>query len=243
MRVLLVDDDRRMVEVLTEAFASAPIELIHVQSREAAVAAIEPGESFDLVICDLKIPPTDTARDTDLAHGLAVCDHIRDMAPGTPIIVLSSFGTLEILGTRLARTPNLDIVGQGEYPMLDHVDKGKLEEFIDQVIALAAAVEGLHRDIEISWGGAPANLTRMEQRTILIYAKRRGGVLVRPVVLAGGRSGARTLRLDVEGSAGQLASRVLVKIDSLAALEGEKKRYERFVAPFLPAGRYASLIE
>ncbi len=215
MRVLLVEDDLLMSEVLAEAFESSPIELFHVQSRDGAIDALGGEGPFDLAICDLRIPPTDAARDADLAHGLAVCDHIRDTAPGTPIIVFSAFGTLEVLGKRLARAPNLDIVGRDEWPLLDHADKDRLDEFTDQVLGLAHEIETLHREIEITWGGAAADLTRLEQRAILIYARRRAGVIVRARVLAGGRSSARTLRLDVEGDAAQLASRVLAKINSL----------------------------
>jgi CheY-like chemotaxis protein/Ser/Thr protein kinase RdoA (MazF antagonist) len=243
MRILLVEDDKGMAELLHEAFAEAPIDICHVESRESALAALESRGPFDLAICDLKLPASDSSRDIDIAHGLAVCDHISDAAPGTPIIVFSSFGSLELLGKRLARTSTRDVTGGEPRPMLDHVDKGLLEQFVDDVIAFACDIEALHAEIEISWGGAAVDLTEFERRVLLIYARRKGGITVRARSFDGGRSSARTLSFEVHGESARLAGRVLGKINSLADFEDERKRYDRYVAPLLPAARYASLVE
>lgn len=243
VKVLLVEDDRLIVEVLSDAFRGGSVALTHVESREAALEALEAGPAFDLVICDLKIPPSDTARDTDLAHGLAVIDHIRDACPGTPVVVFSNFGTLEVLGNRLARAPNEDIVGTDRRPMLEHMGKDKLDEFPESILRLSEEIASLHSDIEISWGGTPPVLSAHERRVLLIAARRHGAILVRSSALPGGRSGALTLRVDFERPTGELAGRLLAKLTAISELDDEKRRYDEFVAPFVPAGRYASLVE
>jgi CheY-like chemotaxis protein len=238
MQVLLIEDDDRIVDVLQHAFQDAPIELTLAQSRDAAFSLIRSG-SFDLAICDLKIPPTDASGAPELEHGLAACDLLVAESPGTPVKVFSAYGTLEILGDRLARAPMRDLLGDEAVPMLEHIDKGRLPEFTKAIIEYATRLEQLHAGVEISWDGEPLELSEIEQRVVRIFARRRNGVLVKLRALKGGFSGARTVRLEVEDEDGQAVATVVGKIDVLTEVEEAKSRYEAHVSGVLLHGAYA----
>lgn len=78
-RVLIVDDDPHIREVLVFAFAKAGIETAHAEDGEAALAAIAQ-DAPDLVVLDINMPRMD---------GLEVCRRLRAQGD-LPILFLSS---------------------------------------------------------------------------------------------------------------------------------------------------------
>src|SRR5947208_11723576 len=114
IRVLFVEDDLEYARGLMEALAAAipALDLRHTRSRAAAFLALEE-QSFDLVICDLRIPTTDGALDEHVDHGLAVYAKINDDARGTPVFILSAFGTIELVREIYQGAPREDVFGTG----------------------------------------------------------------------------------------------------------------------------------
>ncbi len=86
MKVLLIEDEDLSIEstsrVLRLVFEH--LELSIGRSRDEALAWLSDG-SFDLIICDLKIPATALSLNVSEEHGKAVHTAAREIFPGTPI--------------------------------------------------------------------------------------------------------------------------------------------------------------
>ena len=62
-------------------------------------------------------------------------------------------------------------------------------------------------------------------------------------LLNGGRSGALTLKVEVDQPDGSPASRVVAKLNDLDDIEDEERRYETHVSPLLNAATYTNRLE
>ena len=81
VRVLLVDDDRRLFELLTGYLAQNGCEVSHAPNGRAGLEAVD-RELFDVVLLDLMMPGMD---------GLEVCRRIR-LKSNIPLIMLTAKG-------------------------------------------------------------------------------------------------------------------------------------------------------
>lgn len=81
-KVLLVDDDVRLRQMMAEYLERHGIESEGVSTAAAAVRAITRGR-FDLIVLDLMLPDED---------GIALCRRLRTAASPIPIIILSAKG-------------------------------------------------------------------------------------------------------------------------------------------------------
>jgi CheY-like chemotaxis protein len=86
-QVLLVDDDREMLLALTEGLARWA-DSFAVVTAESGAAALEQlrSQEISLVVTDLKMPEMD---------GLELLAAIMQNYPGTPVIMMTAFGTPE----------------------------------------------------------------------------------------------------------------------------------------------------
>lgn len=82
MKILLVEDEDRSARQTSSIIRriSNSCEISVARCRDDAIAEIEQ-RSFDLVICDLRIPPNNESADVDESHGLAVHGRARELAP------------------------------------------------------------------------------------------------------------------------------------------------------------------
>ena len=128
MRVLIVENDERLLTVLRDELSALP-EIMYVciaKGRDEGIAALNE-ECFDLLICDLKIPTTKGELNEDIRHGQAVGAHAGRYASGMPVIILSAFGTKELLSGYLREGRRATLFGtKAEYPMIEHIDKADL---------------------------------------------------------------------------------------------------------------------
>src|SRR5882724_2251970 len=86
-KVLLVDDDLTMVQMVAELLRQEGHEVFPFTNGNAALAALTE-HSPDLVITDLYLDKT-------RAHGLEILQKARSMNPPAVVIVITGFGTIE----------------------------------------------------------------------------------------------------------------------------------------------------
>jgi two-component system response regulator PilR (NtrC family) len=85
VRVLVVDDEQSMRELLTIMLRQAGYDVAAAESGEAAVERLK-GESFDLVVTDLRMRKVD---------GLAVLKAAKEFSPRTVVLVVTAFASTE----------------------------------------------------------------------------------------------------------------------------------------------------
>ena len=84
-RILVVDDETEHADAASEALRRVGYDVDTVYSGEDALAHISE-DSYDLVVTDLKLPD---------ATGIDILKAARSELPGTPVIVLTGYGTVE----------------------------------------------------------------------------------------------------------------------------------------------------
>ena len=244
MRLLLVENDVDMIDELCRALCSAVPELTVcvAASRDAALELIG-GEDFDLVVCDLRIPSQDGALDEDVHHGLAVEQRMRQALPGVPVIILSAYLDVELLRS-MARegTDQADAFGSGPRQMLTFVPKTDLPEFLDEVSSVAEQLRILE-DIEVVSEDVSPALSSYESRVLKIFARRKGGAIVRVSLLGGGLSGSRVLRVLLQDETSDNRALAVAKIADRERVDDERRRFQAHVAPLLPVGSFVPEME
>ncbi|WP_010585874.1 sigma-54-dependent transcriptional regulator [Schlesneria paludicola] len=84
-RVLIVDDDRSMCELIEADLASRGMACQWFTSADEAIRAIHEGQ-FDVILTDLQMPGL---------NGIALCERIVANRPDIPVVVMTAFGSLE----------------------------------------------------------------------------------------------------------------------------------------------------
>ncbi len=84
-RILLVDDEEKIVVLLKAALSHRGHEVTGVTSGEAALAAVS-AEAFDLVLTDLRMEPVD---------GMTVIREVKASSPDTAVVVLTAYGEVK----------------------------------------------------------------------------------------------------------------------------------------------------
>ena len=84
-RILIVDDERSMCELLETDLRLRDFESQWFTSAEEALLALDDG-NFDAILTDLKMPGT---------TGLQLCEKVVANRPDIPVIVMTGFGSLE----------------------------------------------------------------------------------------------------------------------------------------------------
>ena len=84
-RVLIVDDDRAMGEMLADSLQDRGYEGIAVASSADALGELRQ-QPFDALVTDLRMPGED---------GLALITHSRELIPGLPVLVMTAYGAVD----------------------------------------------------------------------------------------------------------------------------------------------------
>jgi DNA-binding NtrC family response regulator len=85
-RLLLVDDDVSLCELLFVRLAQRPIEVVCRSSAEQALEQLK-NEPFDVVVTDVVM---------EGMSGLELCDRIAASKPDLPVVVMTSHGALDV---------------------------------------------------------------------------------------------------------------------------------------------------
>lgn len=116
--VLLVDDDEDLLSTLVVGLKGRGFEVTPTRSPADALAMLTES-SFDAVLCDLTMPQMD---------GIELCRRVVEMQPGTPVIVLTGFGSYDtaVAAIRagaydfLAKPAKLDVLAMALRRSIDH---------------------------------------------------------------------------------------------------------------------------
>lgn len=108
-RVLAVDDDPILLQVLTAFFAQHGIT---AHNGAAAIELINERDDINLIVTDLQMPDTD---------GIEFLEHLKQIACPVPIVVISSAGQTMILSAEaLAKAYQLNFIGALPKPIKFH---------------------------------------------------------------------------------------------------------------------------
>ncbi|MDH3687053.1 MAG: sigma-54 dependent transcriptional regulator [Myxococcales bacterium] len=84
-RLLLVDDDRAMRELLASLFTEEGHVVTEATSAEEAIASLEDDE-FDVVLSDIRMPGR---------SGIEMVADVKRLRPGTPVVLMTAFGSVD----------------------------------------------------------------------------------------------------------------------------------------------------
>ena len=232
-RILLVEDDPTFGPFLASELVQQEreIEVRHVESRDAAFQALA-SEVWDLIICDLKIPAESGGLDAAVDHGLAVVAEAERTSPGTPIIVLSAFHTIEIAQRLADAARQEDIYGSTTLErMMKFFQKSEVDKCLNAAKQHATSLLRLG-EIEVTGVNEPA-----QRRVLRVFAARQKGDRVRATTIGGGLSPANVMKVEVFRGGAQVA-RVLGRVAQKTDADREIAAYDGFIAPMLPNGLF-----
>ena len=92
-RILIVDDERLVRWAVGETLGAQGYEIVEAADAESARRAILSADAPDLVLLDLRLPDCDD---------LGLVFFIRAHVPETPVVLMTAFGTPEILAQAAA---------------------------------------------------------------------------------------------------------------------------------------------
>lgn len=156
MSVLVVEDEKRLRELLVDAIPDMGFAATGARSGEEALACME-AAPHDIVILDLNLPQM---------HGLDVLERIRQRWPLTRAIVMTAFGDL----AAAQRAIHLEVVEFLTKPC----PLGEIERALDHARSdrLARAMSFSSRD---SHAGDGPTLDATERNAIRAALQRSGG--------------------------------------------------------------------
>jgi DNA-binding response OmpR family regulator len=174
-RVLLVDDDTRLHELLATYLAQNGFAVSSAHDGPRALAALDAG-AFDVVLLDVMLPGMD---------GLEVCRRIRAKSR-IPIVMLTAKGdeTDRVVGLELGAD---DYIAKpfGPRELLARL-RAVLRRVSPQVSAERLVVGGIAIDVEarrVETDGVARDLTGIEFDILVALARRAGRVVPRDALL------------------------------------------------------------
>ena len=241
-RALHVEDeiDPRLQFARVLDSLSMPWEAVSAESLESATVALATQE-FDLVVCDILIPPVDGSFARAAEHGFAVYDLVRASHPGTPAIFLTGHASDVDAWRPLENSPTIDLFGLGQDEGLtrliqkDHPEK--LRDYLSRMTAEMAALAKI--DLATPSG---TEILDVDERCLRIIARRRGGARV-DITPSRGLSGASSFLAFAFDKQDRPVIRAFVKTGPLASMEEEEARHHRFVGQLLDSGNYPGIAD
>jgi DNA-binding response OmpR family regulator len=193
-RVLLVDDDARLFELLASYLGQNGVTLVHAPDGPRGLAQLD-ADVFDAVLLDVMMPGMD---------GLEVCRRIRTKS-NVPVIMLTAKGdeTDRVVGLEIGAD---DYIAKpfGPRELLARM-RAVLRRSQPEAVADRLAIGDIAIDVparEVKIGGKAADLTGIEFDILVALARRAGRVVPRDALLSeAGRSdvvvGERTIDVHI----------------------------------------------
>lgn len=175
-RVLLIDDDARLFELLKSYLGQNGVDLAHASDGPRGIASLEQS-SYDAVLLDVMMPGMD---------GLEVCKRIRSRS-GVPILMLTAKGdeTDRVVGLELGAD---DYVPKPFSPRellarLRAVLRRTNPEAVSEKLTVGdIAIDVPSREVRVA--GNPAELTGIEFDILVALVRRAGRVVPRDALMA-----------------------------------------------------------
>ena len=176
MRVLLIDDDARLAELLLGYFDPQGVTLIHASHGQAGLNHLVAG-GFDAILLDVMMPGID---------GLAVLRKIRDAGHRTPVIMLTARGDEadRVVGLELGAD---DYVAKPFSPrellarLRAVVRRADPAAVAEKLTAAGITVDAAAREAWVD--GKPVELTGLEIDLLLALLRRAGRVVPRSALM------------------------------------------------------------
>ena len=176
MRILLIDDDARLAELLEGYFGPQGVALVHVPGGQAGLAQLAAG-GFDAVLLDVMMPGLD---------GLSVLRKVREAGHRVPVIMLTARGDEadRVVGLELGAD---DYVAKPFSPrellarlraVLRRADPAAVAE---KLTASGITVDATGREAWVD--GKPVELTGLEIDLLLVLLRRAGRVVPRSALM------------------------------------------------------------
>ena len=169
MNILLIEDDRKITEALTLAFAAEGYKTI--PCRTCADAYSKAAEQFDLMIIDITLPD---------GNGFELFTELRKYTP-TPAIILT------------AKDDEDSIVRGFQLGGDDYITKPfSTRELMARISRFTRSEDNLFRagNIElnpdthiVTKGGVPIELTALEYKLLLMLMQNKGSIVTRDAIL------------------------------------------------------------
>ena len=176
MRVLLIDDDARLAELLVAYLAPQGVALTHAPGGQAGLAQVAAG-GWDAVLLDVMMPGLD---------GLAVLRQLRAKDARLPVLMLTARGdeSDRVVGLELGAD---DYVAKPFSPreLLARL-RAVVRRATPSAVAARSAAAGVEVDVagRQAWvDGAPLELTALELDLLTVLVQRAGRVVPRAALL------------------------------------------------------------
>jgi two-component system, OmpR family, response regulator len=176
VRILLIDDDARLAELLDGYFKPQGIALVHAGGGQAGLGALQSG-GFDVVLLDVMMPGID---------GLGVLRKLRDAGHRIPVIMLTARGDEadRVVGLELGAD---DYVAKPFSPreLLARL-RAVLRRAQPDTVAEKLSSAGITVDTGAreAWvDGRPIELTGLEIDLLIALLRRAGRVVPRTALL------------------------------------------------------------
>ncbi len=176
MRVLLIDDDARLAELLDGYLTPQGVAMVHAGGGQAGLGALAAG-GFDAVVLDVMMPGMD---------GLAVLRKIRDAGHRIPVLMLTA------RGDEADRVVGLEL-GADDYiakPFSPRELLARLRAVLRRVQPDSVAEKLTSAGITVDTGsreawvdGTPVELTGLEIDLLTALLRRAGRVVPRAALL------------------------------------------------------------
>jgi two-component system response regulator HydG len=189
-RILVVDDEVKLVTLLASALKYRGHEAVGVHDGQAALDRLD-AEPFDVVLTDLRMEPVD---------GMAVISGVKERSPGTAVIVLTAYGEVETAVEALRRGAYHYLTKPVNFDAVAHVVEQSLQavDLARENRALRHTAARQEAGIEIL-GTAPATAALREligkvapsEATVLVRGESGSGkeVVARAIHAASARAG------------------------------------------------------
>ena len=176
MRVLLIDDDARLAQLLADNLGPQGVALVHAGGGQAALGQLA-GGGFDAVLLDVMMPGMD---------GLTVLRTLRDAGHRVPVIMLTARGDEadRVVGLELGAD---DYVAKPFSPrellarLRAVVRRVAPDTMAERLSAAGIAVDVAAREAWVD--GAPVELTGLEIDLLIALLRRAGRVVPRGALL------------------------------------------------------------
>jgi len=176
VRVLLIDDDARLAELLDGYLTPQGVALVHAPGGQAGLAALAAG-GFDAILLDVMMPGID---------GLGVLRKLRDAGHRIPVIMLTARGDEadRVVGLELGAD---DYVAKPFSPreLLARI-RAVLRRAQPEAVAEKLSSAGITVDTgsREAWvDGKPVELTGLEIDLLIALLRRAGRVVPRAALL------------------------------------------------------------